>query len=89
MSSHESTYLLLFPEGSLYTGNVKGWDNYLGLAEFIYNSTVYTVTGVSPFEADLDYVSCLPVDFRLGLTQRDSVGAFDVMSFARLIELRL
>jgi len=44
------------------THNQANWDEYLPLAEYVYNSSVHHSTKQTPFELDLGYEPPLPLD---------------------------
>jgi hypothetical protein len=69
--------------------NLDEWDIHLSLAEVTYNVMAHKVRCVAPFEANLGYVSRLPIDFLLGPGHRDMADADNALNFAQKIEIIL
>jgi hypothetical protein len=57
------------------TQNFDNLDTHLPLADITDNATVHYLTHISPYNADLGYVTQLPIDFMVGLRLQDTVGA--------------
>jgi hypothetical protein len=47
---------------ALLTNKQTSWDTLLSVAEFVYNAYCHQSRGMSPFEADLGYITEMPLD---------------------------
>jgi hypothetical protein len=57
------------------------WDRLFGLAEFSYNSHIHLANCMSPFEADLGYNPCMPLDMMEAAIKPRPRGAFVAANF--------